>query len=597
MSFFSAVGLLRRLLRQRMSLFVVLALFVGLYLPLLPVGWHPVDDIAQVIHVRAFPHLVSSPLTDFAGLFRPVKNGLFLVLDALARLGGIGLARALLLVIGVGSLLMMNQALGYLTGKRDVALLATAIWGFAPTLVSSVAWFSAVNILLISGLGAWTLYAHAHIAAGNTRVPALWLLGATVGLATGLLAYEGAISLLVLIPTIDGLLHPARWRRARTWVAYGLYGATTFGYLLWRHSQQAIATDLMGFFENTTRGQAAFASGWFYLQHLTAWVWPFRGAALLGSYRPGLVAMPLLWAGWLVVGLMVSVVIAARSKDKWVSVGVAWFLLGFAPMSNLAGFRNGPWGDYYLTWASGGLALMSAHLILRTPSGTGRRERILAWCAALFLATRLVGVAETARRVRLWMNPLVLLRENIAVKPYAFKPPLMLAQILLDTGADEEAQLWAESGARLAPARADAWPILAVLAERRGDIDEAYQQAEIYRQQYPADPWSPGFLGYLHDRHFGDRERAITLYRQALQIEPWCVDSLFAARHLAYHLVANEDGAPEALALWLRVVGMAPTDWASHRNLARLYHDMGEAERSAHHLRIFLRLRPGSVEP
>lgn len=120
----------------------------------------PLDDMDELGLVRVNGSLASLLGTDLYNFFRPVKNLLFAVYNWLYYQGGIVPVRIVPLVIGVISAYAVFKLCCRLLANRNWALVATAIWLLSPTLVSSTAWLSASNILLMTGLAAAALTFH-----------------------------------------------------------------------------------------------------------------------------------------------------------------------------------------------------------------------------------------------------------------------------------------------------------------------------------------------------------------------------------------------------------------------------------------------------
>ncbi len=575
--------------RMRIGLGFILLLYVLISALSIHAPFFPLDDSGQIFFVRSKTHWLELLGKDVFSFFRPVKNILFWAFIHLADYS-MSHARLLAILCGMFSITAVFSAVQRMTEPLEKALLITAIWALAPTLVACTAWLSAVNIMLMTGFAALTLCFHDRALRQATPVKCLpAALAACLCLALTLVAYEGGISVIPILIATDAYLKPGRFKTKRGRSLYTVYGLLASAYILLRLQLQS-ADALHGYFAGTSPRQAMLASAWFTLQHLYVWFWPFRNMAVIGSYTHGQVPMVVLSLSWV---LLVSIAAFAwhfRRRYPELCLGIAWFLLGFAPMSNLAGFRNGPWGDYYMALAGAGLAWLLADLIYRLTSVRSKPLRHAAIVlAGGLLALRVLATGEAFRWSATWNHSKAVYAATLQTFPQAFAPPLLLAKLLIAEGDLENAHILALRSQDLAPQRDDSLSVLAVIADRRDDPEAALAYAEDVHRNNPENVWVLGFLGYLHEERFGAPETAFDFYTHAISKQPWIEDSLFPARRLAY-LLATRNQSAAAIELWREVLRFVPDDIPVHQNLAVAYRADGRMEQSAFHRETAKRL-------
>ncbi|HTR42929.1 MAG TPA: hypothetical protein VMH87_15045, partial [Pseudomonadales bacterium] len=246
------------------------------------------DDMDELYLVRASSSWVALVGTDLYHFFRPIKNLMFVAYNWLYNHGGMIPVRTMALGIGVFSACAVFKLCCRLLADRNWALVATAIWLLSPTLVSSTAWLSASNILLMTGLAAVAVTLHdlacesEEPTTGSSKITGkIWGAFALLFLLLALFSYEGAISVVALFFAVDWYLHPERLKRLFTWALYSLYGMAFVFYMVLRHQAQSTQT-VLGGFSNVSRFQAAVSSGYITMLHTSVWLWPFNRMAVFG---------------------------------------------------------------------------------------------------------------------------------------------------------------------------------------------------------------------------------------------------------------------------------------------------------------------------
>ncbi len=552
----------------------------------------PLDDMDELYQVRANSSLHALLGTDLYHFFRPIKNLMFAGYNWLFYQGGIVPVRMVSIIIGILSACAVFKLCCRLLGDRRWALVATAIWLLSPTLISSMAWLSASNILLMVGLAAAALTFHdlaceseASTAKNAIMAGAMWNTFALVCLLLALGSYEGAVSVVPLFFAMDWYLHPERLRRFSTWRMYFLYGLVFVAYMLLRHHAQS-TQQVLGGFSNVTKQEAMASSGYLTVLHGGIWLWPFYGMAVIGGYYWGQIPMAELVVCSLVVLAALIFSILWHQRYPHVTFGIFWFLLAFAPMSNVLGFRNGPYCDSYIALASVGAAIAFAAILraLWPLKMTGPARIAALVVITLLIASRVGAAFEAASWSYAWNNPAVAYERTLRTFPQAFDAMTELAKIYQSQGEYTRADDLAAKSIKIAPDRSGPYAVRAVIAEQQGRIKDALKFLESYRSFGVASSWALTFEGDIYANHLGQPNRAEMLYRQALAVrEPWPQDALRAAYELAY-MEAKQGDRTEAIALWEKLLAYHPDDSVLHWDLATAYKQQGDQERAAYHL-------------
>lgn len=546
------------------------------------------DDAAELAYIRSHPSPGSLFQYDSYLFFRPVKNLCFLGINGLLPLG-LAPCRMLVIAIGLCSAVTVHVLFRRLLGGAIAALAATACWLLAPTLVSCTAWLSCVNIQAMAGFAAGALLLYLGSCMRTGAAAGVRLAGAWMSALLAMLCYEGAVCLPALVVLIDFFRYPERMRQRRTWRAYGLLAMALLLYLLLRVSRTGTAHVQSDNFGEMPDWQVVFAAPWFLWQHLSIWLWPFGRQAVLGVYLPGQVASWLLGCAWTGLIVLVSGCLLLRRRFAFVSLGVAWLLTAFLPMSNVLAFRNGPYGDYYLALASMGLALAAGWGVGEL-AARGRRARAARLALVAMAVWRLSAAGESFIWSAAWNEPEVLFEHTLGTFPQAFGAWNEYARLRYQRGAYEDCQALTDQAIALAPHARDAYGLRALVAERRGNVDLARKElGQFMKYGGAGESWGWYFQGYLLASHAGDTNGAIRAYEQALaNRKGWSPDVLDAMTSLGFFAVQRGDRRG-AVALWEQVVMIDPQRTRVRQNLVRAYAELGETDLARQHLRV---LRP-----
>ncbi len=357
------------------------------------------DDPGEMDYVRALPlHRLLFGFDAF-GLFRPIKNLLWILFSLLEPFS-LEWCHVFAIFTGILSFFPVLSLCRRTLGSEWKGLAAASIWLFSPTLVSSVAWLSCLNVQVMAAFAALAIVFHDKAWDGDQfRASSIGFAGLFLFLA--LLSYECAVAVALILLLFDALLRPERLRCRAGRLPHAVYWSVVFVYLVLRHLSGAKGA-AAGRWIEATRGQLVVSSPYFTAQHFASWFWPFGRMSVGGSYVWGEVS-PVALVGFAVLGIAVlAFAILARKRLPRLSFCILFALFGFAPTSNCLGLGNGPYEENYLTLASIGLAAGCVEVLWWLAEAKGR-WRIPAYSAvAAFALVRVAAVPEAARWAHLW---------------------------------------------------------------------------------------------------------------------------------------------------------------------------------------------------
>jgi tetratricopeptide (TPR) repeat protein len=357
------------------------------------------DDPEEMDFVCSCPFVQLLFGHDAFGYFRPIKNILWFVFSRLEALG-IEWCHILAIAIGIVSFFPVLSLCRRILENEWKALAAAVVWLLAPTLVSSVAWLSCVNIQIMVAFASASIVFHdkAWDRAAFRRSQVAF---ASVFLFLALLSYECAVALGPILIAFDWILRPDRLRDRNARIAHVCYWVTIGIYAVFRFLVGAIEKMSPRWIE-ATRAQLVLSSPFFTARHFADWLWPFGRFSVGGSYVWGEVS-PFVLAGCAASGFAVLVfALFSRKRFPALSFCLIFAILAFAPVSNCLGFGNGPYGDYYLSLASIGLAAGSVEIVWRLVQIRGLLRLPALALAAAFVLVRVAAIPEAAHWARLW---------------------------------------------------------------------------------------------------------------------------------------------------------------------------------------------------
>ena len=531
------------------------------------------DDAQELSHVRSLGSWWQVFGADSFQLFRPVKNLIF-SLFALFPEDMVPLCRVFAILIGCMSFFPVLALFRRVFGNERQALLASAVWLLAPTLVSSTAWLSCVNIQVMCALGALAIVLHDKAFDGNAFRPS-FVVAAAACLFVACVSYEQAVAVGPIAVIFDFYLRPERLKSKKVFLVYAAYAFVTVLYLLLRGKVGSVSS-LNGSFDNVSRFDIVLASAYFTCWHFFVWLWPFGNMSPTGSYSLGDVSSIALVVCWIVVLTLGILSLALRRRSPFLAMGIAFALVGFLPVSNILGFGNGPYGDYYMGLPSMGLAIVIVTVCGSLFAVKGSLRIFGFSLCAILATTRIFAVPEAARWAWLWSDSTRAFVSGIEAFPSTFANRQLYARVCYEQGRLEDLIKccgWLEShlssdSEQLAIVY-DIQALVALNFEHNANVamkclDNALRvdiKGSLRRV-------TRFYRGCVYEDLLGDEKSAEVEYHAAVS-GTWTVDSPAAADRLA-RLLAIRGELDEAEKLWEKAARYKPGDESIRHNLAQV---------------------------
>ena len=544
----------------------------ALYAPLI------LDDVSELALALSWqsPAKILGP--DCYGFFRPVKNVIFYTLSRFPHSVPVAGHVVSIVLFGLSIILAFfyfRRALG----SEWWAFVASSIWALAPTQVAVVVWLSCANqlVMMCAAFGAMILYERSQATAAGSRSLA-WI-GVTVCSLLAMASYEVAVVLPALIVLHDALVDPHRLRMLRNRAGYlALFAlAGVFVALRFVLGNRTLAGNQL--FAPITRGELVLSSGYFIVEHLSLWLWPFGRQNLLRSFdlrQEGVVLA--VAAAWFVLAALILVSIHLRRRAPWIGWGLLWFGVALFPVSNIVPLFVGPFGDYYLPLASMGLVLaivLSCRWLVAgwRPSRTVLQRLaavVLIGAAAVWFGFR---VAATAQWVLTWNSEEALFRKTLEAYPESHSARGNLARVLSEEGLLDEAIREANKVMADAPWQTHAYYSLADALLRYGRLEEAMDVVRRVHDVAPTEVYPSVLAGFIQEQ-LGDVAAAERFYREALKL-PWNPEQSPTAALNLGRMLAVSDRLDDAMEVWLSASQRAPLNGVMQHNLALAYAQKG----------------------
>ena len=545
--------------------------------------WFPADDRQELVFVRGLSSTGALFGADVFGLFRPVKNLLFRLFVAMSPLG-VDACRLVGIAIGIASFFPVLALCRRILGNEWKADLAASLWLLSPTLVSSAAWLSCVNIQLMAAFAALAMVRH-DAAWNGDAFRSKQIVFAGLFLFLALVSYESAIALVPILFLFDACLRPTRIRSRSAWAAYGTYAGVAAAYLLLRHALRA-STMVNGSFTEIERWQLVVSSPWFAWQHFASWFWPFGRFTVFGSYQWGQASWAVLVACAVLFLALLAFAIAARKDFPVLSFSVLFALFAFAPVSNCLGLKNGPYGDYYLTFASVGIATGCVEAVSLLLRSKGRAGTAMFAVAAVFVFVRILAVPEAAAWARAWGRGTDAFAASALNYPGCFSNKQMLSTLLFDAGMHDEAlELGWEVEKQVGSDSHQMGGIhlLRALHALRTEKDAEKALREIGKcHEVNTVGASEHALHFYRGCVFEDLKNDETTAEKEYELAlagKWNIDSVPCADRLA-RLKAIHGERDTAIALWEKAAKLDPSNASLLWNLSIAYREAGDIARA-----------------
>ena len=454
-----------------------------------------------------------------------------------------------------------------------LAFLAAALFVVHPVHTEAVSYISGRSDPMVL---AFLLCAFVFYLKSLRRPAPLTLLGLGAAYACALLSRESGLILPILILVYHGIF--------REKVRPGpllLLVAVTAAYLLVRASvfRDAPAGPVPLLFAE--RWPGVFVAVVNYLRLL---LWPFGlhmeyGMPVFSATDPKV----FLGAG-LLAGLLI-LVWRQRQGDRAVAFGVAWFLVGLAPVLNILPL-NAYMAEHWLYLPSVGFFLVLALLIRRLserPAGRQAGRVLVAGLLVFYLAL------TVRQNIAYWRDPKQFYETTLKYAPESARLMTNLGHIYQGEERFDEAAALYEKAIALSPRRQmRAYSGLGAIYLYTGRTQEAI---EIYRRAIAIEP---GFhelhsnLGSIYDR-VGRQEEARQAFETAVRLNP---NSAAAHMNLGVVLSRQEATVDEAAAHLQSAIALNPNFPEAYRNLADLYVNLGRVAEAIELYQKALALRP-----
>ncbi len=574
---------------KRKKLIAGLILSVVLTLAYLPVlnAVFLLDDNDELAHVGNMQSISAVWGADCYGFFRPAKNLLYYFVTRAA-----GRNRTAARVISLGLLLLAANMISYYLRRLGLdfrtAYASTALWALAPTLVSSVAWFSCANILLMTGMGVGALLSWENFSYSTGGRAAAWLAVAGILYVAAMTAYEAAIVVPALIIIREFLIVRRTGRVPRRALALALLLALGLGYfvlLRWH-----VSSTVVGILSIAPAPPAmmSFSAALLMIYHLGLWLWPFGRLTILSTFDPQAPGMmPAAAAAWILVTAIFVMLWRLRRRIPFVVFGILFFFIAILPLSNLVPLYNGPMADYYLSFASIGLAVAVGWMLMtgfrRLRERGVKAERWWSLVVVILIAWRAAAALYVPLWAAAWSSERRLLQAAVVNAPWNNAARAELARVIVgEKGQLSTALHLAQQSVEGAPWCPRGYYSLADVFSRMGRYAEARRVLDRLIQKYPDLTTAYVLEGALYDRS-GQTASAERCYRKALDLRWHPQYSPIAAINLG-GLLYQQGKTNEALEVWRSAAARDPYSLELQANLAFLYTQLGETELAARHL-------------
>jgi tetratricopeptide (TPR) repeat protein len=408
--------------------------------------------------------------------YRPIFNVLFTVNYALFGTSPWGWHLTNVLIHCAVTLLVF-LTLSEFTGKKWVALTASALFAVHPAHAESIAWISGVTDPLMSLFLLPTFYCYLLY----HRTGRKYLLGvAALTYLLGLLSKETAIGMPLIIAYCE-LIHfkgGATLRRRLLSLAAmgGLFAVPTLIYFLLRYN--ALNKLLFG-------GEPIYPLGYVFksiplvvVKYLKLMLIPSGYSYQHLTEFVGSVASVKFIAPLALIAAIAAAVILAGSR--WLKFSAAWFIVWLAPALAILRQYDQEYlvQERYLYLPSMGfclaLALGIEYVARRNLFKLSGQRAAIAATTVLVLVWSVVNVLQN----RVWKNNITLYQNCVAVEPRSAQARAALALAYFELGRASEAESLARAAIEIDPQYLGAYMNLSYQAHRLGRTPEAVQMIE-----------------------------------------------------------------------------------------------------------------------
>ncbi len=525
------------------------------------------DDQSQINYVKNLS-LAQIFANDFFSFFRPMKNILFLIF-MLDRPWGMHFARILTFLIAFATYFSVSKLLSRILKSDLWGSIGGGIWLVAPTLLSTIAWFSCTNIMVMILFGTLSLNLYIKLKDSKDNEKISFLLLSFLIFLT-LVSYEGGVSLLAMLFAVDFFLYPDDLKSKRTWFNYLYLIIPLICYFILRvsfvkgtdDSAFTLLVSNINFSPGITDVQLIFSSAWFAMHHILLWLIPAGHQYIVGYYGWGDVSVYTIIFCWLVI--IGSTLFALLKKNKFPVSGLAisWIFLGIIPMSNLFALRSGPYGDYYLGYPSIGIVLLLCS-ICKNIASTKAKNYLVAFVLGIYV---LYLYTTTIIWLAAWQNPILMMERTRTVFPKHINIFFNEVNYYIQKGRKDLAKqivaMALNSGVE------DVKYAVAYNYWLDDKYQEAYDFLEADAQNNRPNKWSFYFRGYLLSECLNRPDDAVYYYKKAINYNSR-KDSTYinSVNNLAYiYAISGEEA--KAIELWEDIESVYHTPDDIRNNIA-----------------------------
>jgi len=530
-----------------------------------------VDDQGQITYVRNLS-LSQMFSNDFFGFFRPVKNILFYIF-MLNKPWGMHFARILTFLIALATYISVSKLLSRILKSDLWGSIGGGIWLIAPTLLATIAWFSCTNIMVMVLFGTLCLNMYIKQKDVDSHKRKYLLLLICLLIFLNLVSYEGGVSLLAMIFAIDFFLYPEGFKLKRTWINYLYLVIPLVCYSILRDSVATKAGDSAVkllvpnacFDPSITDVQVVLSSAWFTMHHILLWFLPYGNQYIIGYYSWGDVSIYTIISCWgIIVG---AIFFALFKKNKFPKVGLAisWIILGILPVSNLFAFKNGPYGDYYLAYASIGIVLLLCS-ICQSIATSKVKNYFVAFALGIYVLylyiTNLIWLVA-------WQRPMVMMERTRTIFPKQINIFFNEVNYYIQNGRSDLAkQVVLEA---LDSGVEDVKYAVVYNYWLDGKYQEAYDFLETDAQNNKPNKWSFYFRGYLLSDCLNRADDAIYFYEKAINYNSRKDGTYINSVNNLAFICAQAGSEEKAIELWedIEPIYHAPAEIKKNIDIAR----------------------------
>ncbi len=500
------------------------------------------------------------------------------------------------------------------------AALGAGLFALHPVVVEPVVWTGArEEVLMVFGA---LVCVHLHLSGrrlaargGRTAGVVACHAGAVLGcvIACGSSAVGAAVPLIVTAWDLLARRRPRWWRLVAADAPLWAVGAATI-VLKVTEPVSASAAELR---TGLSISQRLLVAVNLYPMNLRAVLWPDRLSTQYPWRVPqGLLDPWVLWGLAAIAGTVAAGVLLRRRRAGAALVaGLAWFVLGLAPSSQLVPHHIYR-ADRFLYLPLVGLAVLAGAGLERL-----RRRVLRGAAAAAGVAVLSVWGVLAAGEVPVWRDSLSLFGRALEIDPtntgahynlgvtYAGKKQYRkaiehykralevhpgylavlnnLGGVLLDTGRPDQAVAYLERAVRIDPSYLNARVNLGNALIAAGRDAEAAHHLRHALTLDPDDVQARHNLANLLAKH-GQLGRAEAHYRRLLAVHPDNVD----ARYSLGNALLGQQKYPAAIEQYRRALQLDPGRAKPHNNLASAYLAMGRLDEAAAQYREAIRIDP-----